>query len=291
MKRIKNKLASVMTKDKVHKVSKVALRTMVEYAIALMVVVGVTIVVLKAPEVHGKYIRTHVGEKVYMIRDNTRSGGGTGFAVKAPSGQNYILTNDHVCGVSKDGVTVLVTGDEGSMRRRIISHDENSDLCLIEGMPAVEGLDVAGSGPSLGDDVAVVGHPRLMPKHLSRGEITGAEDVTVGLGPISVFDPKTGKEEQVDPKYGGILPEQCAMAKNSQIITDMDMMFFVLKVKFCAVTVKNAYVTGIVIYPGNSGSPVVNFWGNVVGVVFASDSTNWGRLVPIQDVKSFLRNY
>ncbi len=263
----------------------------VEYTLTLLCVAALMVAVMKAPELHKKYIRSEVGSKVYMIRDSVRSGGGTGFAIKAPSGQSYIMTNDHVCDVSKDGLTVLVTGDEGSMRRRIIAHDENSDLCLIEGMPGVEGLSVATFGPSLGDIVDVVGHPRLLPKHISSGEITGQEDVSILMGPISVINPETGKEEQIDPRKGGILPQQCMMNKNSQEYLELDMMFFTIKVKFCVMTVKDAYTTGIIIHPGNSGSPLVNFWGNVIGVAFATDGTNWGRIVSIEDVKAFLKNY
>ena len=264
----------------------------IEYTVTVACICVLALVVLKMPEFQNKYYRSHVGSKVYMIRDSYKSGGGTGFAIKAPTGQSYILTNDHVCGVSSDGRSVLVTGPDGTMRRNIISHDENSDLCLIEGMPGVEGLRVAGSGPSLGDTVTVVGHPRLMPTHVSQGEMTGSETMSIPLGPISVTDPKTGEVQQIDPARGGILASQCSMNKHSQKDIDMDMMFFVIKVKFCVLTVHDAYMTSATIHPGNSGSPVVNFWGNVEGVAFASDgSTNWGLVVPLQDIKAFLKNY
>lgn len=287
--KLKDKLIEQLKKSV--KMGKQALSVAIEYALTLACVAVLGLCVMKAPEMHDKYLRSHVGSKVYMIRDSYRSGGGTGFAVKAPSGQTYIMTNDHVCGVSKDGQTVLVTGDEGSMRRRIIAHDENSDLCLIEAIPGTEGLSVASAGPSLGDHVSIIGHPRLMPKHVSNGEVTGKETISVLLGPISVVNPETGDVEQIDPKRGGILPEQCMLNKHSQVDVDLDMMFFVVKVKFCVLTVHDAYVTGVTIHPGNSGSPMVNFWGNVIGVAFASDDTNWGRIVPIQDVKAFLKNY
>jgi len=272
-------------------VAKKALTFAVEYAVCLALICGLGLAVLKAPELQNKYYRATVGSKVYMIRDSHHSGGGTGFAVKAPSGQSYILTNDHVCEVSSDGRTVLVSGPEGSMRRNIVAHDGNSDLCLIEGLPGVEGLEVAWTGPSLGDTLRVVGHPRLMPTHVSEGEITGSEDVSILMGPISVVNPKTGEAEQIDPKEGGVLPAQCQEAKHSIEAVDFDMIFIVLKVNFCVMTVKDAYITSIVIHPGNSGSPVVNFWGNVEGVAFASDGTNWGRMVPIQDIKALLKNY
>lgn len=272
--------------------SKKALSFAIEYVVTVGIICLIGIAVLKAPEMHNKFYHAKVASKVYMIRDSYNSGGGTGFAVKAPSGASYILTNDHVCGVSADGRTVLVTdGNDNSMRRQIIAHDENSDLCLIEGLPGVEGLPVAWFAPSIGDTLTVVGHPHLMPTHVSQGELTGSGDLTIVLGPISVVNPQTGQVEQIAANRGGITAEQCSMKKNSIVDIDMDLMIVVLKVKLCLLTVKDSYYTSVIIFPGNSGSPVVNFWGNVEGVAFAGNDTNWGRMVPIQDVKSFLKNY
>lgn len=289
MKKLQEKLRGLG--GKLMAMGKMALGIACDYAMALVVVAILSVTILKLPELQNKYYHSAVGSKVYMIRDSERSGGGTGFAVHAPSGQSYILTNDHVCEVSSDGRTVLVTGPEGSMRRNIVAHDENSDLCLIEGLPGIEGLEVAWSGPSRGDTLTVVGHPRLMPTHVSQGEVTGSQTITIPLGPISFLDPETGEEIEVPAEQGGVPAAQCMLPKHSQVMIDFDMLFFVIKVKFCALTVKDAYITSAVIHPGNSGSPVVNFWGNVIGVAFASDSTNWGRMVPIQDVKAFLKNY
>ena len=52
------------------------------------------------------------------------------------------------------------------------------------------------------------------------------------------------------------------------------------------------YQTTNIIYGGNSGSPVVNFYGNVVGVVFAGSPsviTN-GYMVPYPIIKEFIEN-
>lgn len=276
-----------------HQVGRRVTGMVVDYLAATLLISSILFMAARAPEFHDHWIRSKVGSRVYKIRDSVKSGGGTGSAVMAPSGETYILTNDHVCGVSKDGQSVLVTDEEGnSLRRRIIAHDETSDLCLIEGMPGVKGLAVASSAPGRGDAVSVVGHPRLMPLTLSKGELIYSTDVMIALGPISVHDPRSGQDVQVPPEQGGILPENCQMAKHSQIDVDMDAMFFTIKVKFCVMKVNQAYQSNAIILPGNSGSPVVNWWGQVEGVAFASDNeSHWGLIVSLADIQDFLKNY
>jgi S1-C subfamily serine protease len=267
-----------------------ALRITANVAKALVIIIGIVYLAARAPEMHGQWLRSYVGSRVYTIRDNPRSGGGTGFAIKAPSGATYILTNDHVCGVSKDKQTVLVENDEGlSMRRRILARADFTDLCLIEGIPGVEGLSL-GSEPMIGQIVAAVGHPALMPITLSRGEIITATDIMILEGPISFINPE-GKEEQVPANRGGITPEQCSLRKHRQVMDVIDFGFFQIPVKLCVIVTEGAYRTNMLIQPGNSGSPIVNFWGNVVGVVFAGDRQMWGIDVSQRDVKEFLKNY
>lgn len=273
-------------------ITKNILGYLAEYASLAFLLSMVMLASVKAPEWHNHWLRAKVGSKVYMIRNYIGGGGGTGFAVKAPSGQSYIMTNDHVCNISKDG-SLLITDESGnSIRRTIVAHDDNSDLCLIEGMPGVEGLTVASDAPRNGDILNVVGHPELLPLALSKGEMIGKHDMVIALGPINVTDPTTGDVKQVDPSQGGILPEQCSMTKNRQMDTEMNVLFFVVKVKMCAIAIHDAYVTNVQILPGNSGSPLVNYWGQLQGVAFASDSeTHWGRMISLDDLKAFISNY
>ena len=263
-----------------------------DYAVAVVTVVALLFLSMKAPEIHNHWLRYKVGTRTYTIRDSAKSGGGTGSAVKAPSGQTYILTNDHVCEVSKDKVSVLVTDEEGNaMRRRIIAHDENSDLCLVEGMPGVEGLSVARSAPVRGDILNIIGHPHLMPLTLSKGEYIAPQDVSTLSGPIAMQNPDTGVWEQYDVTKGGILPEQCQMAKNKQVDIDIPVFIFTIKVKLCIVVIHDAYATNAIILPGNSGSPVVNALGQIEGVAFAGNEANWGFMISLADIQSFLKNY
>ena len=248
-------------------------------------------VAVRAPDMHSYWLRHSVGSKVYLIKDNPRGGGGTGFAIKAPSGETYILTNDHVCSVSSDRQTVLVQNDYGlSMRRRILARADFTDLCLIEGIPGIEGLEL-GPAPTIGQIVAAVGHPSLMPITLSKGEIISQEDIMITEGPISFINPDTGKETLVPADSGGIALEQCSKVKNRQVEGFLDFGFFQIKVKYCVNLTEGAYRTNMLIQPGNSGSPIVDFWGNVVGVVFAGDRYMWGIDVKQQDVAKFLENY
>ena len=50
------------------------------------------------------------------------------------------------------------------------------------------------------------------------------------------------------------------------------------------------YIISAITYPGNSGSPVVNYWGNVIGVLFAGERNfhTFGLIVPLDEVKRFL---
>lgn len=288
LKLLKQKLSAL--KGEFLRVIKKTLSYAADVALAMALITVLLFLAARAPEFHGHWLRHSVGSKVYTIKDNPRSGGGTGFAIKAPSGESYILTNDHVCSVSSDKQTVLVQNEAGlSMRRRILARADFTDLCLIEGVPGVEGLSI-GSAPMIGQIVAAVGHPLLMPITLSRGEIITHEDIMIEEGPIS-FIGEDGKEHQVPVQEGGITPEQCSLPKHRQINTFITFFIFQIPVKLCVIVTEGAYRTNMPIQPGNSGSPIVDFWGNVVGVVFASDRFGWGIDVSHKDLVKFLENY
>lgn len=224
---------------------------------------------LKLPELHYNLIRSYVGSKVVKITESSLRSGGTGIHINSPHGNTYILTNAHVCGVGKNGI-VYVTSEEGvTIPRRIIESSDFTDLCLVEAMPGYNGLSL-GSEPSIGDINAIIGHPRLMPTTVSRGEL-------IGTAEMDVFDHEM--TDNVDDK--------CDLPKNKII----ELSSFFGLVKICVIHI-NAYITNIVILPGNSGSPMINKYGNLVGLAFASDGeAHWGSVITLNDIKEFISPY
>jgi S1-C subfamily serine protease len=217
---------------------------------------------IKAPQFHGDYIRSKVGSQVVMLTNKEGNSGGTGFAVKTPSGDVLTLTNAHVCGLADANGTVYAKRDGGRpLPLHVIEAYDKADLCLISKMPGMTGISVAGS-VSIGEELGLVGHPRLLPLTLSRGQLIGYGDVAV------LVDEGPCKEE------GGMYKNVMTMFGPA-----------------CVEVMRSAF-TNIPAFGGNSGSPVVNIFGNVTGVLYAGDNNvNWGILVPLEAVKDFLKDY
>jgi S1-C subfamily serine protease len=219
-------------------------------------------------------------------------GGGTGFAVKAPSGTSYLMTNDHVCEISKDKLHMMVIDDEGKYIPRTILHrSDKSDLCLLEGMPGVDGLEVAEYSPSVGDILVAVGHPSGYLTTMTKGELIMRQDIKIPDGVISVKE-ADGTVRLIPPEDGGILEEDCKKPKNE--IVEIERQFFFgppYKLRICVNVTRGAYITNVAGQPGSSGSAVVNDDGQVIAVLFAGDRFGWSILVSLDDVKDFLSKY
>ena len=208
----------------------------------------ITFSAISFPELHHNYIRHKVGNAVVEIVDPDQ-GGGTGFHVKGKSGHVYIMTNVHICEMSKNDKPLLVTTDTlGEMiPRKVLFMSKKHDICLMEPLPGVEGISLA-SNVDIGEPVTIVGHPHLRPLTVEEGEIIS-------------------KDSKVTIPKSIVLTEEQKKACNGEIIS-VPSFFGILDV---CVIVDYAYQAKLVAYPGNSGSPVVNKWGNVIGLLFAGN--------------------
>ena len=240
---------------------KLAINLKIKLLIAAVALAAILGIALEAPVLHNQYIRSKVGSQVVMLTNKAQTGGGTGFAVQAPSGEVYTLTNAHVCRIKGGLFTMLRHGRK--IRMNIIEISDTSDLCLLNGIKGMEGLKLA-SGVDIGEELGLVGHPKLMPLTLSRGQLIGYDRALVLVSPGPC-------EDGMDPPS----------------YVTVEALFGLV----CVLDVKAGY-TNVVALPGNSGSPMVNFFGNVVGVLFAADGdVFWGLIVPLKQVKDFLKPY
>lgn len=241
---------------------------MKKYILSLVSLLLASTLVFQLPSLHYQYIRSHTSKTLVKIYG--KFGGGTGFHIKTSKGNVYILTNSHVCDLSEDGYLIDVVTHEGRrIKRRIIENSVNTDLCLVEPVPNT-GYLTLGSESKPGQIVAAVGHPHLMPDTMSRGEVIAKEVLKVPLYPIFVDSQK----------------KECNKPKNEII----KLPTFFGEIEACAIRV-NAMLTNVLILPGSSGSPVVNFWGNLTGVMFAGNGAGWGFYVQYAEVEKFLMPY
>lgn len=220
------------------------------------------------PEIHRSLIRKYVGDKVVMIKKG-RSGG-TGFYVEAPSGLSYILTNRHVCDLSKDGyLDVISFGKWERKARQIIKVHDQHDLCLVDGGLQRSGLDLS-SNVRIGEEIGLVGHPKLQPLTVSRGELIGYRYI------------------QIVTKYN-VKPSECLYGKIKKVEGGFAALLGIKN--YCIETLYSGQITAYS-RGGSSGSPVVNFYGNLVGVLFAGNRTDQFEsfIVPLTEIKEFLQD-
>jgi hypothetical protein len=156
------------------------------------------------------------------------------------------------------------------MPRRILEVSNWTDLCVVEGIPGMTGLSI-GNEPRKGDKLTVVGHPYLRPLTISEGELIDKTTVEVLDHEMNPLD----------------LNDKCDLPKNK--IIEVNEGFFAGK--YCIDNIM-AYETTVTTFPGNSGSPVVDQLGNLIALVFASNSQTFqGDFVVLDDIKGFLKAY
>ena len=261
-------------------------RDMVLSCIAsVMLLAGLTVLCVAAPTMHKSWLKHKVGQSVFEIvltgPNDKILGGGTGFEVQAPSGEKYILTNAHVCEAFHGKDITVQLHDGRLLQRRIIEISSVTDLCLAEGLPNVPAVSLAANS-NVGDHISVIGHPLLMPLTLSSGEIIANQHVEF---PYSIILPDETPEKDMGPESMKLA--QCTGPKFHP--QDMDTFFGPIKV--CIIGLQ-ANLSDAVTFPGNSGSPAVDGFGHLKGVLFAGDSeSHYGMLITLSDVKNFLAPY
>lgn len=215
--------------------------------------------------IHLGYLRYKMNDVVAVT--NNKGSGGTGWVTKGASGKFVIITNAHVCGVQENGyVYVTYRGDIYLLK--VIKLYADHDLCAIQAPEsATSGFSIAFYS-RYGSRVCTLGHPYLEPNTITCGEYSGSVEMTVLY-------------------KQNVSPEECKGKGYELIQADLSLAFFGLQ-NFC-VRHLTAEASSISILPGNSGSPDVNIFGNVVGVAFAANQYGTRSYhVPLSELKKFL---
>jgi S1-C subfamily serine protease len=246
----------------------------------LFVNIQTTLLVLNYSAQKETQMLNRVSESVVWVgAPSEPRGHGTGFSVETPSGGKVIVTNDHVCeAFAEEGKIALILKDKSKVIRSVIMTSETADLCLIEGVPSLPALKLAKNKPKPADDVWVVGYPLSHSMNFSKGKKIGELDIDIAVW--SNTTPEKEAKCNASPK------------RRSIKIPLMMLGFQIGELNICVETNKNVTEMNAFIFPGNSGSPVVDTNGYVVGVAFVkNDKSNFGFAVSLDELKTLLKNF
>lgn len=193
--------------------------------------------------------------------------GGTGFILHLGNGFVTGITNEHVC--DNSALIEVETRDQGNLIMPVIKTDFGSDLCMF-GMPQRR------TTPEMGISVArtvapftpaiTSGFALLETENVQHGYVTKIKDVLIHS------PPRNGKTCQ-----DGTKPETMFDGFSLMVLCED------------AFTVQQTTFT---IFPGNSGSPVVNEQGQLIGVISGTHRiTKYGHMVPLDQVQRFLQEF
>jgi S1-C subfamily serine protease len=218
-------------------------------------------ITIEAPFAHRRYIRNIAEESTVQIFG--QDGSGSGSHIKLEDGRIIILTNKHVCKMIGP-LMIKAEGESLPIARKIISISEDHDLCALEALPNHSGISI-GSNPVIGDELYTLGHPRGEALNVSKGEYFDDRKIHLGDNVNKDGGCDEGTIKTSESFFGPVT--YCVIERNTNELSSPT-------------------------YPGNSGSPVVNKYGNLVGVIFAGDNSveNMGFMVPLSYVKEFLNS-
>ena len=237
--------------------------------LAAVIVTSATLVfsVAYAPQAHNDYLRWKTEDSIVKVL-NYGIGGGTGFSIKGKSGKSYIMTNKHVCFGAANNVVGIQNKNEAAILKNIVHIDNEHDLCLIEGDEKFPALSL-GSDLRIGEFNYIVGHPGGRDLTVFSGEYTGNKNVRI-------LDSIKNKEDCVGELY-----------------IFEGIMQFIYGMEFACIRTYESLGLTTNSYPGNSGSPVLNKFGNVVGVLFAGSNSEErdNSAVPLNEVQRVLEQF
>lgn len=242
------------------KLSRHARVLLVEILVGLLVVaIGGHYLIRKFDRNLGRIERAEkVRQATYML-GNSVQGHGTAFNVRLLD-RTVSLTVAHVCEyIAKSHIAPI----------RILAILPEEDLCLIQSLkPEAPYLDLSKKSLSKDEEIMALGYPTDYDSVPSFGYLSHVQETAIAR----------------QPGDGG----ECAPYESLEVIGSF---LGLIEIKACV----HRYLTqatNVIIFPGNSGSPVVDRTGDLVGIMSAGNGqTNFGHMLSIEDIKEFLAAY
>ena len=254
----------------------------------LLVAISVTAAGFLARPAHELAMYSLKGSSVVML--TAGRSGGTGFRVQTIKGNTYILSNRHVCNISKSG-DMIATDIMGNRHWiKVIEKSMVHDLCILEDIPTLPALKL-GSEPNWKESMYILGHPALRPLTLQRGNFISNVEIGV-MTSCNKYELEAAKKE-INKKFKELqnmckegITEDCFLG-----VLEIGYLQRMLLQGMCVVNY-NADHVNLISYGGNSGSPILSKWGRVVGVLFAGyrGQPTASYMVPLSYVEGFLHD-
>ncbi len=248
--------------------------------ILLLISIAFFFVVLSAPYPRGCSYLSYVSrtfteyppqipsQLVIKLVDSSERSGGTGFYVVSPKGKVYVMTNAHVCDIGDKSGVMWTDAFEELRSLKILKVSYKVDLCLLAAPDeAKKGIDISKYPAEFLERIFYFGYPGLAPLTVQEGFALEHLEVPLAYPYNKVNCVSAGGEySQIKDWFG--------------VFNDV-----------CRVSIK-ARSSSLHVMAGASGSPVVNVYGELVGVIFGGyGGSILSTMVPLEIVKKFISSY
>lgn len=221
--------------------------------------------------------RTFFNENILYpyVNSNTvklfgKQGHGTGFFYQINK-KKYIITNKHVC---HDYKTMQYFLDGKKIITNVLYVDFVSDICILKAPENVIGLFLSNT-ESHQYDVFSIGYPTTQMQFLSKGNLFTNFKVSLDFGLFVI---------QNKQQY-----EMCLNLINRFPGVKIEFNGIIY---YCSKTDFNLVNSSMHVYPGMSGSAVVDYYGRVVGVVKGMDLRTFnGYIIPVEILNRVIEDY